>query len=198
MLNSIYNTSAYTVKLCMQDFYEDGIKRDRLLWTGDLRIEALVGYYCFGDIGLARKSLMQLADIQLPDGLIPGVGPDPNSKYLPDYCAYWVMALADYYRYSGDLYTVRLLYPTLQKLMEWFQANCDETGLFVKADRPGWWIFADWDESLDKRDRVMAMEALYYWALRDAVSLAQTAENPQDARTYSARAEKHSAAANTQ
>ena len=36
----------------------------------------------------------------------------------------------------------------------------------------------------------MAMEALYYWALRDAVSLAQAAENPQDARTYSARAEK--------
>lgn len=197
VLNKIYNTSAYTVKLCMQDFYEDGIKRDRLLWTGDLRVEALVGYYCFGDIGLARRSLMQLADIQLPDGLIPGVGPDPNSTYLPDYCAYWVIALADYYRYSGDLSTVTLLYPTLQKLMQWFQTNSDETGLFAKADRPGWWMFVDWDESLEKKDRVMAMEALYHWALKDAASLARAVENPQDARTYTARAAKLKAAVNS-
>jgi hypothetical protein len=189
-LNKVYDTSAYTVRLCMQDFYEDGIKRDRLLWIGDLRVEALVNYYTFGDIGLAKRSLVQMADLQLPDGMIPGVGPDFSSTYLPDYCAYWVMALADYYRYTGDLNTVKLLYPNLQKLMRWFKANSDQSGMFVKADRPGWWIFVDWDESLEKKDRVMAMEALYHWALMDAAEIAKAVAKNMDAGDYLARAEK--------
>lgn len=189
-LNDIWKISRRTLKLCMQDYYEDGVKRDRLLWTGDLRVEALVGYYAFGDTGLARRGLIQLADLQLADGLIPAVGPAPSSTYLPDYCAYYVMTLADHYRYSGDARTVELLYPYVAKLMEWFRANSDEdTGLFRRADRPGWWIFIDWDDSLEKRDAVSAMQALYYRALLDAAELARVADRRGDVQGYLARAD---------
>lgn len=188
MLNKIWDTSVHTLHLCMQDYYEDGIKRDKLLWTGDLRVEALVGYYAFNASALPRKGLMQLADIQLPDGLIPGVGPAANSTYLPDYCAYWVMTLADYYRYTGDHSTVELLYPYVQKVMEWFKANSDETELFRNADRAGWWMFVDWDDSIEKKDRVMALEALYYQALKDAAELATATYNKGDANTFKQRA----------
>jgi len=189
-LNKVYDISARTLRLCMQDFYEDGPKRDRMLWIGDLRVEALVNYCVFGDVGLARQSLMQMADLQLPDGMIPGVGPDFSSTYLPDYCAYYVMAVADYYRYTADLRTLNLLYPYLRKLMAWFRTNSDASGLFVKADRPGWWIFVDWDESMEKKDRVMAMEALYYWALNDAAEIAKAVRKNLDAGDYLARADK--------
>jgi len=195
-LNKIYEVSARTLRLCMQDFYEDGPKRDRLLWIGDFRVEALVNYYLFGDVGLARRCLMQMADLQLHDGMIPGVGPDPSSTYLPDYCAYYVIALADYYRHTGDLATLKPLYPYLRKLMSWFRANTDENGLFVRADRPGWWIFVDWDDTMEKKDRVTAMEALYYWALNDAAEIARAIGAKRDAEDYLARAAKLKQSAN--
>ncbi len=38
-LNRIWQTGAYTVHLCMQDYLWDGIKRDRLVWMGDMHPE---------------------------------------------------------------------------------------------------------------------------------------------------------------
>ena len=188
LLNKIWDTSRHTLRLCMQDFYEDGVKRDRLLWVGDFRIEALVNYYVFGDTALAKRSLMQMANLQLPDGMIPAAGPYATGHYLPDYCAYYVISLADYYRYTADKDTVQTLYPYVQKLMEWFHSNCDESGMFRHADREGWWIFVDWDESLEKQDRVTALEALYYWALNDAMELAKALGEKRDHGVYSGRA----------
>ena len=40
-LNKIWETGAYTVKLNMQDYLWDGIKRDRLVWLGDLHPEVV-------------------------------------------------------------------------------------------------------------------------------------------------------------
>ena len=36
LVNRIFDTAAYTVELCMQTYIWDGIKRDRLVWVGDL------------------------------------------------------------------------------------------------------------------------------------------------------------------
>ena len=41
-LNQIWRVGADTVALCMQDFLWDGIKRDRLVWMGDLHPEVAV------------------------------------------------------------------------------------------------------------------------------------------------------------
>ena len=40
-LNKIIDTAAYTLKLCFRNGYIwDGIKRDRLVWSGDLNQES--------------------------------------------------------------------------------------------------------------------------------------------------------------
>lgn len=36
LLNNIWMMGAYTVQLNMQDYLWDGVKRDRLVWVGDL------------------------------------------------------------------------------------------------------------------------------------------------------------------
>jgi len=53
-LNRIWKMSRHTTALCMQQYYEDGVKRDGLLWIGDYRIQFLCNWYCFGDTELAR------------------------------------------------------------------------------------------------------------------------------------------------
>ena len=40
LLNQIDLVSRKTLKECMQDVFEDGPKRDRRMWLGDLRLQA--------------------------------------------------------------------------------------------------------------------------------------------------------------
>ena len=48
LLNQIADTAAYTLKLCCQNGQIwDGIKRDRLIWSGDLNPEILTCLYLF-------------------------------------------------------------------------------------------------------------------------------------------------------
>ncbi len=47
-LNEIWLTGAYTVHLNMQEFLWDGIKRDRLVWVGDMHPEVMTINNVFG------------------------------------------------------------------------------------------------------------------------------------------------------
>ncbi len=49
LLNRIWDTGAYTVHLNMQDYLWDGIKRDRLVWVGDLHPEVATVMAVFGE-----------------------------------------------------------------------------------------------------------------------------------------------------
>lgn len=46
-LDRIYQVGLKTLADCMQDVFEDGPKRDRRLWLGDLRLQALANYATF-------------------------------------------------------------------------------------------------------------------------------------------------------
>lgn len=188
LLNRIWEVGRYTTSLCMQDYYEDGIKRDRMLWIGDLRIETLSGYYAFGECKLPKRDLIRLADNQLADGAIPAVGPGPSTLILPDYCAYYVSVLWEYYLHTGDKDTVKLLYPNVKRQMEWFETQLNAYSLIKDADRKEWWCFIDWSD-MEKKDEVTALEAIYYDALQSSASLASVVGNKKDADKYRARAD---------
>ena len=58
LLNGIWNTAAYTLRLCIQNgFLWDGIKRDRLVWVGDLYPMIRAAYCLYGDLPEIRNSL---------------------------------------------------------------------------------------------------------------------------------------------
>lgn len=64
-LNQIWMTGAYTVHLNMQEFLWDGIKRDRLVWLGDMHPEMATIYTVFGANEVVPNSL-DLAVKQYP------------------------------------------------------------------------------------------------------------------------------------
>ena len=62
-LNNIIDTAAYTLKLNLQNGYIwDGIKRDRLVWSGDLHQEVLLAAYLYGDNANICNSLRILKE----------------------------------------------------------------------------------------------------------------------------------------
>lgn len=136
-LNRIWDLCAYTTKLCMQQYYEDGIKRDGLLWVSDYRVQYLCNALLFGDRDLARKSLFLMAASQIPEtGAIPaqasrgGASQHPqNIEYMPgiprgvhswvlvNYSLDYVGCLRDYYLHTADRDAIVALWPSVQKLL---------------------------------------------------------------------------------
>ena len=62
-LNDIWMTGAYTVHLNMQEYIWDGVKRDRLVWIGDLHPEVMTVSTVFGYNEIIPKSLDLIRDM---------------------------------------------------------------------------------------------------------------------------------------
>jgi len=165
LLNKIWQLSAYTTKLCMQQWYEDGVKRDGLLWISDYRVEYLCNALLYGDAALARKCLLLMAASQFPDsGAIPaqasraGVSQHPsNIEYMPgiprgvnnwvlvNYDLDYLGGLRDYYRFTGDQALLREVWPAVQKLVPYLlkldPPKLSQLSNFITDGRYGesWW-----------------------------------------------------------
>ncbi|MFD0670937.1 trehalase family glycosidase [Cohnella sp. GCM10027633] len=189
-LNRIWDISRYTTLMNSQDHLEDCPWREKALWVADAVVMGKAIYHLFGDTALLRKSLLQGARIQNEDGSIPGTGPERNTQLLSDFCGHWLLGVRDYWRYSGDRAMIEQIWANLRRLMEWFDAQRDLTGLFAGADRPGWWCFIDWTVHIDKRDKVTAINALYYAALEAMSEMADALGRPDEAVAYELRAKQ--------
>ncbi|MFE5321584.1 alpha-L-rhamnosidase N-terminal domain-containing protein [Paenibacillus sp. NPDC056579] len=172
LLTRIWDIGRYTTRVNSQDHLEDCPYREQALWVVDAVVMAKVIFQTFGDKALVRKCLLQGARIQNDDGSIPATGPERNSILLPDFNAYWLLGLYDYWRYSGDDALVLELESSVRRLIGWFSDQQDENGLFSRANRAGWWCFVDWADYIDKRDRVTAVSCLHHKVLLSAADMA--------------------------
>lgn len=134
-INRLWQMSRKTLHLCMQEYYLDGPKRDRFLWVGDARLEALFNYYAFGDLELFRFCWREIARVQYPDGAIPSAMERGNS-ILWDYVAHWIIALREYYQQTGDEYFLLELKQPLLAAVGWLEARADSDGLIAVPVNP--------------------------------------------------------------
>ena len=92
-LNQIYDTAAYTCHLCIQNELWDGIKRDRLVWIGDVNPELKTIKYVFGEIPELYSALALAAD----------AAPAPLwiDKH-PTYSLWWLINLEEWAYHTGN------------------------------------------------------------------------------------------------
>jgi len=93
-LNKIWQTGAYTVHLCMQDYLWDGIKRDRLVWVGDMHPETMTIMTVFGGHSIVPASLDIIKTATPLPGWMNGIS---------SYSMWWLIIQHDWYLYQGDL-----------------------------------------------------------------------------------------------
>ena len=94
LLNQIWETSAWTLKLCMQDYIWDGVKRDQLVWMGDLLPELIACATIFGHQKAVEKSLDFLRDETPLPNMMNGCG---------TYSFWWIIGQHYWYRRFGSL-----------------------------------------------------------------------------------------------
>ena len=165
-LQAIDAVSVNTLKNCMHRVFEDGPKRDRRLWIGDLRLEALTNYYTFGQHDLVRRCLYLFAAADCDSaGFLPGYvyeNPDFVSGYwfLRDYALLFVVSLCDYYLHTGDEQTFSDIYPIAKKQMDAAWKELDENGILVAREHRD--AFIDWNPNLKK---TTALHGVYLYTL---------------------------------
>jgi alpha-L-rhamnosidase len=133
-LNNIWATGAYTVHLNMQQFLWDGIKRDRLVWVGDMHPEMMTISSVFGNQDIIPKSL-DLAREQTP---LPGW-----MNGISAYSMWWILLQRDWYQYQGNLPYLKQQQTYLTGLLNQLVGKIDDNGL-EKLDGGR---FLDWPSS---------------------------------------------------
>ena len=120
LFNRIMDTAVYTCYLNLQDgVIWDGIKRDRLVWSGDLNNEIMTVLYRYGAVEHIRNSLDLLRDTT-PEHVW--------MNRIPTYSAWWVYNHITYYRFWRDEAYFAENVARMNSILRDFDACIDENG----------------------------------------------------------------------
>lgn len=177
MIRDIDRIGLATLKECMQTVYEDGPKRDRRLWIGDLYLESLANIYSFKNDALTRRSFYLLAGLSGDDGILFSnvfERPEPHAQLgnrILDYCYLYNVALKEYLVATGDKQTALDLWPVAKKQLDIARKYVGADGMidYKKAVKE-WWVFFDWKDELDKQ---AVLQGITVYALNQTYELAK-------------------------
>ncbi len=171
LLQKIDQASIRTLRNCMQHSFEDGPKRDRRLWLGDLRLQAMVNKVTYRRFDIVARCIYLLAGTLLADGEVCGCvmeKPFPRSGcHTHDYAMLFPLLLKEHCSWSGDLTIGEELFDLAEHqltLMERFFDN----GLFVGISDPFKdWFFVDHDLDLDRQAAMQGHAITGYHSLAE-------------------------------
>lgn len=173
LINKIWQVAAYTLHLNTREFFIDGIKRDRWIWSGDAYQSFLMNYYLYFDQPTVKRTLYALR------------GKDPVTSHINtimDYSFYWFMAVKDYYEYSGDAELVKTIYPKMQTLMRYCLSRTDKDGFMEGLS--GDWVFIDWADHLTKKGALSFEQLLFCQSLETMAICANVCGDKAGAKKY--------------
>ncbi|MBQ7497787.1 MAG: hypothetical protein IJU00_08160 [Selenomonas sp.] len=169
-----------TLHECMQEVFEDGPKRDRRMWLGDLYLQAKTNYAAFRQTELVKRCLYLFAGLRQNEGRIGAtlfIKPklQVDDIFLFDYALHFVNTLHEYYEETGDRATLAELYPVALRQIEIAVRRMDDGGLV--QDEDSWWCFVDWGEGLNKQ---ASAQGIFIVALRKMLNLAEVLDETSD------------------
>ena len=154
-LKQIDRIACRTLHNCMQTVFEDGPKRDRRLWMGDLRLQALTNYETYKKYDMAKACLYLFGALTMEDGRISAdvflePKPEADDQVLFDYSLLFIPTLLDYYLATGDKQTLEDLSKTAFRQIELALEQVGDDGIVCDSNQLGW-CFLDWSLELNKQ-----------------------------------------------
>jgi alpha-L-rhamnosidase len=171
-INKIWDVAVYTLHLNSREFFTDGIKRDRWIWSGDAYQSYLMNYYLFFDNPSVIRTLLALR------------GKDPVSSHINtimDYTFYWFLGIYDYYLYTGDKASIEKFYPRMVTLMDYCLGRRNDDGMM--AGLPGDWVYVDW-ATMSKEGELSFEQLLLCRSLETMSICASLVKDDQAAEHY--------------
>ena len=154
----IFDAAKRTVDLCSSNGYVwDGIKRDRLVWAGDLAPEVMALTAIYGRLPVIERSL------DLAKKLTP-LPKFMNNIYT--YSMWWVIVLSDYYEEFGCTEYVKKHLRYIIGLLDAFETLVDEKGELNQEIR----YMVDW-QTTGSVDELVGVRAIFIMAINKAIAL---------------------------
>lgn len=193
LLGRIDRVSLRTLHNCMQTVFEDGPKRDRRLWLGDLRLQALANYETFQKNDLVKRCLYLFGGLTRDDGRIGAclfTEPDylVDDTYFFDYALFFIPTLSDYYEATEDRKALEELWDIAYRQIELSREQFDTEGLVHEDVK----CFIDWKEGLNKQ---AGGQAVYIYCLKKAMHMAGILGKEEIVRELSLEIKEKEAAA---
>jgi alpha-L-rhamnosidase len=166
--------AAKTIKVCTTDAFTDNY-RERRQYAQTGYYAALGNYWTFGDHALQRRYLVQVAQEQEANGIMPAYAPLAKDDYMiiMDSNCLWIRSLRNYFLHSGDRKTVREVLPAARKLMDLLHSYTNELG-FLYNPPYAYWL----DHALnDRRGANLNLNGHYLGALEDFVEVLEWSDD---------------------
>lgn len=168
-LNDIWMTGAYTVHLNMQEYLWDGIKRDRLIWLGDMHPEVATIMNVFGHNEVVNKSIdLACEQFPLPQWL----------NNMSAYSMWYLIIQYEWYMHNGNINYLQQHCDYITGLVDRIDESVDEDGTEHLAKSR----FLDWPSTPNKAGVEAGYRALLCWSLEDAEKLCELLGKQEHAR----------------
>ncbi len=168
LLNKIWSVGAYTVYLNTQEFIWDGVKRDRLVWIGDMHPETSTIQAIFGFDKAVPRSLDLVRNDTAPNAWMNGI---------PSYSLWWLKIHHDWYMHNGDKAYLLEQIDYMKALVDNLIAHINEDGTNTIGEKAGGMgYFIDWPSSTNPQAQRGGVHALMVHSIGDAKELFEVAE----------------------
>lgn len=168
-LNRIWMTGAYTVHLNMQNYVWDGIKRDRLVWIGDIFPEVETICTVFGYDESVPKSLDFSRELY------------PIPQWMNGFSSYsicWLLSHEQWYMKNGNLDYLKQQRSYILSLLDMLMAKIGKNG---KENLDGT-RFLDWPSSENTQAINAGLQALMILAMQTGERLCNYLGEPAMAK----------------
>jgi hypothetical protein len=171
-LNKIWQVGAYTVHLNMQDYLWDGIKRDRLVWIGDMHPEVSTIDAVFGYNDVVPRSLDLTRDVTPVTEWMNGIS---------SYSMWWVLIHEDWWLHHGDRAYLEAQKPYMQALLKKLAALLGDDG----REKIDGMRFLDWPSSPNKQGVTAGLQGLLVMTLESGARTMTTLGDADTAKLCS-------------
>ena len=168
-LNKIWQVGAYTVHLNMQEYLWDGIKRDRLVWIGDMHPETSTIAAVFGANEVVPRSLDLTRDVTPVTEWMNGIS---------SYSMWWVLIHEQWWLHTGDRAYLAQQQPYLTALLKKLAALVGEDG----REKIDGMRFLDWPSSPNKQGVTAGLQGLLVMTLESGARMLTTLGDPDTAK----------------
>ena len=176
-VNKIWETAAYTAHLNMQEYLWDGIKRDRLVWIGDMHTEVMTILAAFGYNDVVPKSLDHVRD-QTP------IGTWMNG--ITAYSIWWLLIHYEWYMHFADKKYLDEQHEYMKALLTELAGCVGEDG---QENLPGR-RFLDWPNNDDEVAKHAGLQGLLKLAFDAGAFLMSELDDGETSKLCADTAEK--------
>ncbi len=174
-LNKIWQVGAYTVHLNMQEYLWDGIKRDRLVWIGDMHPETSTIAAVFGANEVVPRSLDLTRDVTPVTEWMNGIS---------SYSMWWILIHEQWWMHTGDRAYLAQQQPYLTALLKKLAGLIGEDG----REKIDGMRFLDWPSSPNKQGVTAGLQGLLVMTLESGARRMTTRADADTAKLCTAAA----------